>query len=516
MSPFISLNDITIRIGSKFLFDHTTFTFFKNQQWLIVGPNGSGKSTLAKAIAGLLPLKTGEIICHFVKNKEFKYPSVNRDTIAYLSFETQYQMLKKDSLQRDLESYMGVYKTGMIVEEYIFQKTQNNSASQNIRNSDNQTYRQSETLSFPSILEKNMFNIFHLFSRELSTLSTGEMRKVFLVKIFLQKPQLLILDEPFDGLDNASKKELKQIISQMMKSMYVILITHREDEIVDGITDVMEVKDGRIEKTFERVKGEALSDKKKRIVISNERSDVRDLLVNSEGISSHSVRLNDKLISMDKVTVKYGEKIVLDNISWTVYVGQNWAILGPNGSGKSTLMHLITGDNLQKYANDITVLGNTTKASLWDIKKNIGIVSSNIMLQHTYEMKAYDVILSGFFDSIGLYKKANMQQKEQTNEWIKKLHIEHLAEKPYQELSFGQKRIILIARAVIKSPQLLIMDEPCHGLDAENKQKVLDIIQEIGMSQKTNILLITHNRNEIVASITNILQLENGHIVDKI
>lgn len=476
----LSANNITIRLRDHFLFSNTSWHLNEGEQWVITGENGSGKTTFAKALCGLLPLKTGEIILHFVKD-QYPYPQLHKDKIVYVSFDTQQQFLKRDSLKRDFESYVGIESPGTKVRDFI---------SQEIRDKKQE------------IREKN-FEISNLFDRDMITLSTGEMRKVFLVKALLQNPKILVLDEPFDGLDIVSKKILMEIISAVMqKGMHVMLIVHKSDQIPRGMTHIMSIKDGRIENLSSRAQTRELA------------INYKGLMINDENEISHIVG-NDKsnkevLVDFKNVTVKFGEKIILDNISWQLKDGENWAILGHNGAGKSTLLQLIIGDQLQKYANNITLFGKRG-VSVWDIKKAIGIVSQDIFSKHVYDMKAESVILSGFFDSIGLYKNTTDAQKEKAKKWIRILGLGALVPKNFQELSYGQKRLILIARAVVKSPKILILDEPCHGLDSQNRQKVLETIDAIGNTD-TNLLLVTHDPEEIVPSVSNVLELENGKI----
>lgn len=479
-SPFISLQDITIRIGEKTFFENTSFEFYKGQQWLIFGPNGSGKSTLAKAIAGILPLKQGKIILDFLKDKSFDktqglrhpYPSVHKDKIEYISFETQANLLKRDSLKRDLESYMGVSSGGTKVKDYLKS-------------------------------EKNLFVSEEFLDREISTLSTGEMRKVFLTKAISSSPKLLILDEPFDGLDVASKKILMDIISQIMKKIMVMIIVHRIDEVPNAITNIMLIKDLKIQDSGEK---EFILKIYPDIFLSSRK------ILQEKQVSEASPG-NKIFIDMSGVSVNVGNKKILNNINWTVREGENWAVLGPNGAGKSTLISLINGDQLQSYSNDIYIFGKKrSEIPLYEIKKNIGIVSSDLMLKYQYQLSGFEVILSGFFDSIGLYKIASKTQKKRALEWVKKLNLQSLTDRNYQELSFGQKRMVLIARAVVKSPKLLILDEPCHGLDHENRTKVLEIIETIGAKSKTQIILITHNYDEIMPCINQVLNLKEGKI----
>ena len=180
------------------------------------------------------------------------------------------------------------------------------------------------------------------------------------------------------------------------------------------------------------------------------------------------------LVEIKNTTVKYGKLLVIDNLNWSLEKGENWAVLGPNGSGKSTLVNLILGDNLQAYANDIYLFGKRKGSgeTVWDIKKKIGFVSSGLQIHYRKQILAHDVILSGFFDSIGLYRHATPEQQLIAQGWIETLGISEKSKKRFNQLSYGEKRLILIARAMVKSPPLLIMDEPCQGLDKENRKMI--------------------------------------------
>ena len=191
--------------------------------------------------------------------------------------------------------------------------------------------------------------------------------------------------------------------------------------------------------------------------------------------------------------------------------GENWAILGPNGSGKSTILKLILGENLQGYSNQVFIFGKPKGSghTLWDIKRRIGIVSSELQVQYRKKMSAYDVIASGFYDSIGLYHYPTAEQKEIVDAWIDLLRIGEIAQESYHRLSYGQKRMILLARAVVKPPVLLILDEPCHGLDILNRRRILNIVEMIGETE-TNLLYVTNHKDEILNCITHVLRLQKG------
>ena len=190
--------------------------------------------------------------------------------------------------------------------------------------------------------------------------------------------------------------------------------------------------------------------------------------------------------------------------------GENWAVIGPNGAGKTTLLSLITGDNPQVYANDVYLFGKRRGSgeSVWEIKEKIGVVSSEFQIHYQKQMRVLDVILSGYFDSIGLYRYATATQTAKAIEWMDRLGISYLQKRRFDRLSDGEKRMVLVARSMVKDPMLLILDEPCQGLDPANRRTVLDLIDHIGQTFPANLIYVTHNANEIMPCITHILRLD--------
>ena len=201
---------------------------------------------------------------------------------------------------------------------------------------------------------------------------------------------------------------------------------------------------------------------------------------------------------MQNVRVSYEDKVILNNFDWNVRQGENWKILGPNGAGKSTLLSLISGDHLQAYANQIRVFGSPRGEgeSVWELKQKIGTVTAELQVGYRQPISALKVVLSGFFDSIGLYRPASGEQKAIAGKWLQTLNLEYLAENDFLKLSYGQQRMILIARAMVKSPSLLILDEPCQGLDPHNRNQILKIINIIGSGTPTQILFVTHSSED--------------------
>ena len=218
---------------------------------------------------------------------------------------------------------------------------------------------------------------------------------------------------------------------------------------------------------------------------------------------------------MKNTTVRYGGHAVLDHINWTVRRGENWAVLGPNGWGKSKLLELITGDNVQGYANEIRLFGRRKGSgeTIWEIKEKLNMVSAEFQMRYQKRIPAYDVICSGFFDSIGLYESCTEEQHRAARGWLSLLKMEDLSAKRFDHLSHGQQRLILLARAMVKSPLLMILDEPCDGLDYANRRKVLEFVEFIGSQTATDLIYVTHHKDEMPACITHTLMLDRGRVV---
>ena len=215
---------------------------------------------------------------------------------------------------------------------------------------------------------------------------------------------------------------------------------------------------------------------------------------------------------MKNVTIRYEGTTVLEDVSWTVKTGENWAILGPNGCGKTTLLNLITGDHPQAYANEIYLFGKRRGSgeSIWEIKRRTGLISSELQIRYRKPITAFEVVLSGFFDSVGLYRDYTTEQKETAEHWMEILGIADKSDRVFNHLSYGEQRMQLLARAMVKIPQILILDEPCQGLDRTNRRRILDAIEVVGHQSETNIIYVTHYPHEIPSCMTHLLQFEKG------
>ena len=338
-------------------------------------------------------------------------------------------------------------------------------------------------------LKRQLYQLFHidgLLDKYIITLSSGELRKFQLTKTLFANPNLLIMDNPFIGLDAETRDQLKELLFLLAKErdMEIMLVIAKTDDVPDFVTDVVKIKD------LPPVPQHVLSADKQKAILSLPYQD------------------NDyqcqRVVDMKHVSIRYGERTILNDLNWTVMNGERWALSGQNGSGKSTLLSLICADNPQSYACDIVLFDRPRGSgeSIWDIKKHIGYVSPEMHRSYKRNLPAIRIVASGLMDSIGLYAVPNQKDYERCHWWLDMFGIAHLADRPFLTLSSGEQRLVLLARAFVKDPQLLILDEPLHGLDLWNRRLVKDIIETFCQRRNKTMIMVTHYQEELPHVIT--------------
>ena len=491
--PFLTLDHVTIRLRDRFVFEDTFWQIKSDEQWAVIGPNGAGKSTLIKALAGELPIVRGRAVYHFLEELGLT-DSVPDGQVARVAFDTE---MAFHSAKAGFDSFSSEQDGEVTVAETILWESS--------------TRERAEEGKLREIAQK--LGMEHLLGRASHVLSNGEAKKVLLARALLRSPSLLILDEPFEGLDERAKMELKELIDSLMTGpMRVILVTHRFGEISPKVSHVLCVKNCRV--LMQGSTEEILQPEKISEIFGEGGPKEQGKGFYFKAPKEMQPFVPQELITMKNTTVRYGGQVVLDHIDWTVRRGENWAVLGPNGAGKSKLLDLITGDNVQGYANDIHLFGRKKGSgeTIWEIKEKLSMVSAEFQMRYQKRIPAYDVICSGFFDSIGLYQDCTEEQHRAVREWIGLLGMEDLARKRFDHLSHGQQRLILLARAMVKSPLLMILDEPCDGLDYANRRNVLEFIEFIGSQTATDLIYVTHHKDELPPCITHALVLDKGQI----
>ncbi len=418
--PFLSVENITIRAKTRLCFAGTNWRMQADEQWAVIGPTGSGKSIFVKALSGRLPVVQGQIVNYFDGTPEGR-PYLRRGEIILVSAETQRDVLQQHAGFHQARWQSMVGDTVPTVAEFLSGESVD----------DRITY----DVNLPGVDEKDLairraqavelLGIGHLLNRKLIHLSNGEGRKVVLARALTQSPKLLILDDPFGGLDVDSRKMLIKSLTAILESRQqrLLLVASREEEIPEGITHVLGIADHQI--VTQGAKAAVCASSFARGVFKTNPVTVQENLQLPVAEWS-ALPPGTPLIEFKKASVKYQGVNVLQDITWTMRQGEHWAIRGPNGAGKSTLLSLILGDNPQVYANDVTIFGQRRGSgeSIWEIKQHIGWVAPEIHMYYQHRVDCQTVVCSGFFDSVGLYQSVTSAQSGIAAKWMQILSID--------------------------------------------------------------------------------------------
>lgn len=511
----IALHSVTLRIRNKSVFRDTDWQIRKNQHWAIIGPNGSGKSILARAITrsaliGQGSVSQGQILYYFEPCQPPRC-YFNRGEIVTVSAESQQQLISKNSYHQARWNSIGSMDSPT-VSEFLSGRSIEGFTRFHVgpTNVDEETYRRRRDEAVA------LLGIEYLLERKVIHLSNGEGRKVLLVRALMQSPKLLILDDPFCGLDDQSRQTLKIAIDEIFTSgrMRVLLITAGSDEIPSGITHIVQVADCKIMAKGSRET--ILQSGARQHIFSSEESQQQGATANFPVPTANDAETVPLLVRMTEVSVTYGEVQILRGLNWQMKQGENWAIIGPNGAGKTTFLSLILADNPQCYRNEISLFGRRrgTGESIWEIKEKIGWVSAELRVYYVRATTCLNVVCSGFFDSVGLYKTCSATQIRLAIEWMRSVGIAELTERLFGSVSVGEQRLVLLTRALVKNPLLLILDEPCQGLDRNNRSHIIDLLDKLCQQFPVNMIYVTHHLDELPRSITHLLKLDKGGIFE--
>lgn len=471
----LNIEDLSVHYGLKTVLHHISFTVNQGEGWVIRGVSGSGKTTLARAIAGPVKYTGKRSISYdahsglpaatlFVESW-YRFTNLEGDRNFYYQQRYNHQQRKDTvTIARELELYG---------KEYAL----DNSRLQALITA----------LDYDRVLDEQLFEI-----------SSGEHKKLQLIKALWLRPQLLIIDQPYTGLDVRSRGRLNELLNEYTGNGGTLILVSNDAGLPACINRFAVMKDGCFELTA--------------ATLIFEEKTLKPL---PEFLKAPPQYTAPTLIHMKKVHVQYGDKQVLKDIHWQVNAGERWLLQGHNGSGKSTLLSLITGDHPQAYANDIKLFGVQRGGgeSIWDIKKRIGLISPELHWYFDANATVLQSLASGFFDSNGLYRQLRYIQKQQLDELLKFLDLYDVKDELLSTLPLGKQRLALLGRTIIKNPQLLVLDEPCQGLDQQQTQYFNRLVDEISKNGVT-IIYVGHFETQLPACITHKLVLQDGSAVE--
>jgi molybdate transport system ATP-binding protein len=492
----VAIHQATVRKMDKVVFESLDFEWRQGQHWALVGQTGLQMTVFLETILGRAMVTSGEIRRPFAADYSLAMEAAGkvhsfRDLIAIVS--QQYQFRNKSNLQN-----------------FYYQQRFNSMDSEDALTV-REYLRQSETAvpgfwDLQRVLE--LMRLEHLADKSLLKLSNGETRRLAIALALLKNPRLLLLDQPLTGLDVDSRKDFPRILEKIIASGIHVMMSTHSDEIPEGITQVAVLRSRSIKKSLKAADYVPERESPNRADnIFAER--VGKLL--SPGASNSP---EEEIIRLKNVNVSYAGQKILDGVSWTVRSGEHWLLRGANGAGKSTLLSLILGENPQAYANDIWLFGRKrgTGESIWDIKKQLGFVAPELARFFPSNQTVQKVLLSGFFDTMGLFRKPSPEQERHVREWLEFLGLADRAGRLFTQLSLEQQRFVLLARAVIKQPKLLVLDEAAQGMDELQRAVFRQMVDAICAHLPLALVYVSHYDEDVPDCVHRVLVLESGRV----
>lgn len=495
--PILELRHATFRLDDRLVFRNTDWTLRRGEHWLVVGPTGSGKTAWCRALCGELPLVGGamdlrirraagrdpESALAFLSAAHWTFDPAAGAPARWFSLDREQSPLVADVLSRRSVEELNPFEVGARPP------------------ADGARWERRAGRIIRALA------IAPLLAKPLLALSNGERRKIALARALMRAPKILILDDPFAGLDAAYRRHLRAVLGGLVRQRRVglVLVGAEPADWPRGLTHLMRLARFRIaaQGPLPRLRREP---------------GVVRLLRTAEpapaGGPARPLRRaapGAELVRFRNVRVQWEAAPVLERVDWTVRAGESWAIVGPNGSGKSTLLSFILGDNPQVYANDVRMFGRPRGSgeSIWDVQRRIGRVSPEFHDAFDPALTALEAVVTGLRDASTLREPPTPRQRAAARRWLRKLGLASLAGRRFGDLSTGEQRLILLARALVKSPRLLVLDEPCQGLDRRRAQAfVAEVDRQI--RQGATALYVTHRREEIPPAIRRILRLGGG------
>ena len=447
-------------------------TIDDGMQIAVVGDNAAGKTRLVEILTGHYPLLLNEVHYDFSQTPR---PLIS-DNLKYITF--------RDSYGESDTTY------------YLQQRWNQHDIDENTPTVGQLLSKVPEAAAG---LRERLYSMFHmesLLDEYIISISSGELRKFQLTRVLLTAPHVLVMDNPYIGLDAETRDQLTGLFETMIRecSLVCVLILSRDDMIPHFVTHIVPVEGLNV---LPMIRREEYSPRKHwRETSSHE--------FKTGVTSSETQVLRPEILRFTDVTIRYGERTILRNLNWVVRQGERWALRGENGAGKSTLLSLVTADNPQGYACDISLFGRKrgTGESIWDIKKHIGYVSPELHRAYQKDIPAIDIVASGLSDSVGLYHRPTASEREKCLAWMQRFGIEAIASRTFLKLSSGEQRLCLLARAFVKQPDLLILDEPLHGLDLGRCLMVQQIIDDYMQDCNKTLIMVSHYAEELPPCIT--------------
>jgi molybdate transport system ATP-binding protein len=494
MAPLIRLENVTVSLDGTTILRGLCWRLRSGEHWAILGLNGSGKSTFLRLIRGELapaPGNSGRRV--YALNGEEQETAIGiKNQIACVSPELQQRYLQQDWRLTGLQAVQSGFGGG----DYVYQKL---------------TPKQEQAAQ----ATMQLLGIASLARRNIQELSTGELRRMLVARALISSPRVLICDEICDGLDVRARTALLQTLNHVAcNGTQLLYTTHRSEELPRALTHRLVFKAGRICEQGPLCGLGPQPSQPAQPPLVDRSIPARSTKGQTRAEAALPPADGRVLINIEHANVFLNQRPVLFDIHWTLRAGQHWAILGPNGAGKTTLLKLICGDVHPALGGRVRRFAFTPRNSLWEVKRRIGTVSPDLQANYRESLNGEAVAASGFFSSIGLRQRVNRRQRARVVELLGALGLSALSQKPVTRMSYGEFRKILLARAMVHHPSILVLDEPFDGLDVTAKAEMTKLLDAVAAAG-TSLIVASHHASELAACTTHVAHLASGRIVEQ-
>ena len=465
-AALVELSRCSLILDGHVVLDQIDFALHRGQRWALIGPNGSGKTLLLKMLRGdVWPTPTG---------RERRTARLEKEQIAYIGPERQDKYVRYGW---DL-TVAQVVTTGLFDEDIPLTQP---------------TRAQRQRVA--RVLQR--FGLSGLRRRRMLTLSYGQRRLTLVARAFAGDARVLLLDEVFNGLDARAREKLRRALERPRGGHDWVLTSHRPKELPSNVTHVARIEKGRIVERGQGAQKSGHSSPRRPRAVRTRRAEMRNVPTSSP------------LVRITNATIYRDYRPVIRDLNWTLLPGEHWAVLGANGSGKSTLLSLIYGDLHPALGGTIERAGLAAGERIEDWKRRVAWVSPELQADHFAAHSLEEVVISGRYASIGLNAPPTAADRRSARRWLEYFDIAKLRERGPRSVSYGQMRLALFARAMANDPELLLLDEPCTGLDGDVRARVLREIERLARSG-TQIVMAVHDADDIVPAVKNVLQLKRN------
>lgn len=481
--------------------DSISWAVREGEHWGIFGHNGAGKSTLLRVALGQRWPDGQKGVTWYIDGTPETSPLAAKPHMAVVSPEAQGEYVRR-----------GWRLTG---EEVLLTAFSGTSLLYG-------TPTAAERKAMQALVRDlaDSLNIALLLQIPVATMSQGQLRRILLARAILARPRFLVLDEYSDGLDAASSRELHHLLEKAAQETTLLIAAHRLDDLPSCVTHALVLEQGRVAasgETDELVRQKILSPH------GGERSE-RNLTKKQESgkhLASSPSRAQVRkgrdapaaapVLELKNIDLFLDGTLVLKSINWTVREGENWLISGENGAGKTSLLRMLWGEEHYSWGGDLRWFGKSGPFFMPDLRRQIGLVSDRLQALYHPDLKGRDIVLSGFFGSVGLYEAPGEEMVERAQKCMERLGIAQYAGQAAGHMSFGRLRRFLLCRAIVHEPRLLLLDEPCSGLDRDARVSFLALLDALA-AEGTQLVYITHRESEHLSAITHHLRLHEGRV----